>query len=256
MILHSPHLHAKPLRIISLVPSQTELLYYLGLDVEIIAITKFCIHPDHWFQNKIRIGGTKAIDMEKIIALQPDLMIANKEENVKEQVEALASHFPVWLTDVNNFNDAIQMIQDLGELTCTSGKATTLINLIHNAFKDQDITDRTAVAYLIWKDPYMTVGGDTYIHDMMEKAGLINVFGSKRRYPEITIAQLKHSGCKMILLSSEPYPFSTRHLEELKEQLPGIKIVLADGEMFSWYGSRLLAAAHYFKRFSAEQLTT
>jgi len=253
MILSSPHQPSPPVRIISLVPSQTELLHYFGLDEETIAITKFCIHPAPWFQNKTRIGGTKAIDIEKIISLQPDLIIANKEENVKEQVESLAAHFPVWLTDVNNLEDAYQMIKDIGQLTFTSDRAKVLIDNIQNEFRElQTLPDPIPVAYLIWKDPYMTVGGDTFIHDMIEKAGMKNVFGSKKRYPEITISQIKASGCKMLLLSSEPYPFAAKHIAELSLQLPGIKIKLVDGEMFSWYGSRLLKAANYFRSFKSE----
>lgn len=249
MILSSPHLASRPVRIISLVPSQTELLHYLGLEEETIAITKFCIHPKDWFQNKTRIGGTKAIDIEKIVSLQPDLIIANKEENVKEQVEALATH-PVWVTNVNNLPDAYQMIRDIGQLTVTSATGSALIAAVQNEFSELHAgSDPIPVAYLVWKDPYMTIGGDTFIHDMLEKAGMKNVFEAKRRYPEITIPQLRASGCKMLLLSSEPYPFAQKHIAELSHQLPGIKIKLVDGEMFSWYGSRLLEAARYFKTF-------
>lgn len=255
MILSSPHLSLKPKRIVSLVPSQTELLHYLGLEEETIAITKFCVHPDHWFRNKIRVGGTKAIDIEKIISLQPDLIIANKEENVKEQIEALSAQ-AVWVTDVNDLSDALKMIRDIGVLTSTSPAAEKLIKAIQNGFIDlQNDAEPIPVAYLIWKDPYMTIGGDTFIHDMLEKAGMKNVFGSKKRYPEITIPQLRASGCKLLLLSSEPYPFAEKHIEELSHQLPEVKIRLADGEMFSWYGNRLIEAAAYFKTFTSEPVT-
>ncbi len=251
MILASPHqLSYKPSRIISLVPSQTELLHYLGLETETIAITKFCIHPDDWFRHKTRIGGTKALDIEKIISLDPDLIIANKEENVKEQVEMLAENFPVWVTDVNDLTDAYKMIHDIGILTNKKKEASGLVDSIKIKFDTLSQTfstnNRIPVAYLIWKDPYMTIGGDTFISNMLEAAGMVNVFNNQTRYPEITLPQLKTMDFKLVLLSSEPYPFQQKHIEELQKELPGKKIILVDGEMFSWYGSRLLQASDYF----------
>ena len=251
MILTSQdQLSSKPSRIISLVPSQTELLHYLGLENETIAITKFCVHPEAWFRNKTRIGGTKAIDIEKIKALQPDLIIANKEENVKEQVEMLAEHFPIWVTDVNNLTDAYRMINDIGLLTGMENAASELVNAIEikfdSVFQTLSINKGIPTVYLIWKDPYMTIGGDTFISNMLETAGLMNVFSNQTRYPEITVSQLRTTNCELILLSSEPYPFEQKHIDELQRELPGIKIILVDGEMFSWYGSRLLLAPDYF----------
>lgn len=250
MILASPNdLQHSPSRIVSLVPSQTELLHWLGLNDETIAITKFCLHPDEWFRTKTRIGGTKALDIEKIIALEPGLIIANKEENVKDQVEALAKNFPVWVTDVNNLADAYQMIEDIGQITQKHDQAKKLVDLIRSGFSsiNQPQAKLIPTAYLIWKDPYMTVGGDTFINSMIEAAGLQNVFANQQRYPEVTIQELKASGCELLLLSSEPYPFSQKHMDELQQQLPGKKIMLVDGEIFSWYGSRLLKAPQYFR---------
>ena len=251
MILTSPdQLAYKPSRIISLVPSQTELLHYLGLESETIAITKFCVHPEAWFRNKSRIGGTKTIDIEKIRSLQPDLIIANKEENIKEQVEMLAEDFPVWVSDVNDLAAAYGMINDIGILTTKEKAATSLNTAIKNKFdtiiQALPINKRIPVVYLIWKDPYMTIGGDTFISNMLQMAGFINTFRDQGRYPEITISRIKDIDCKLILLSSEPYPFKQKHINELQKELPGIKIVIVDGEMFSWYGSRLLYAADYF----------
>ncbi len=255
MYLDKPFLSSLPLRIVSVVPSQTELLHYLELENETIAITKFCIHPDEWFRNKKRIGGTKNLQVDEIIKLKPDLIIANKEENVKEQIDTLAEHFPVWLTDVNNYDDAIKMIADIGSLTFRENKAGSLIQKIESEFVDVYVR-KIKTAYLIWKDPYMTIGGDTFIHDMMEKAGFENVYRHKKRYPQITIDDLKKSDCELILLSSEPYPFKQKHAEELQIQLPSVKIVTADGEMFSWYGSRMLYAPSYFKELQMKHNTT
>ncbi len=240
-----------PRRIVSLVPSQTELLHWLGLEAETIAITKFCIHPESWFKSKQRIGGTKTINLEKIRALQPDLIMANKEENVKAQVEMLAEAFPVWVTDVNNLTQAYAMINDIGRLTGKEIQAAGLVSGITTKFNilAQQINAKNSLsaAYLIWREPYMTVGGDTFISAMMETAGFKNLFATDQRYPEITLAQLSSMNCRLLLLSSEPYPFKQKHIDEIQQELPGTKILLADGEMFSWYGSRLLTAADYFK---------
>jgi len=251
MILkNSTDLTKKPTRIISLVPSQTELLHFLELELETIGITKFCVHPASWHREKTKIGGTKNIDVAKIISLEPDLIIANKEENIKEQVEKLAMDFNVWVTDVNNLNDAIQMINDIGILTKKEIKANALTRLIKNVFTEDNVENNVLknVTYLIWKDPYMTIGGDTFINDMLLQSGFKNIFDDKLRYPEVTIELLQSLKPEYIFLSSEPYPFSNKHLEELKSVLPDSKIILVNGEMFSWYGPRLLQAANYFKQ--------
>jgi ABC-type Fe3+-hydroxamate transport system substrate-binding protein len=253
MFLNKPQLSYRPARIISLVPSLTELLYTLGLEDETIAITKFCVHPKEWYKSKIKIGGTKSVNVKKILSLQPDLIIANKEENVKDQVETLAIHFPVWMTDVNDLNDALQMITDVSQLTGSIKKGKNLIKEIKNVFESLHAHAIAApAAYLIWKDPLMAAGGNTFINDMMKQAGIINVFSHKSRYPVITIDELRSSGCKQLILSSEPYPFSEKHIPLLQKELPGVEVRLADGEMFSWYGSRLLLSANYFKQFNSK----
>jgi ABC-type Fe3+-hydroxamate transport system substrate-binding protein len=243
-----------PQRIISLVPSQTELLYDLGLDDRVIGITKFCVHPPVWFKTKKKVGGTKQVNIDTIRQLQPDLIIANKEENVKEQIEELEKYFPVWVSDVNNLSDAYSMIRQIGEITGTQTLSGKIITTIQHEFTKlkQDmqspvkIKDKPATAYLIWRKPYMTAGGDTFINAMMEAAGLENVFKTKTRYPETSLEELKNKNIQLLLLSSEPYPFKQKHIDELRNELPGTKILLADGEMFSWYGSRLQYAPGYF----------
>jgi len=239
-----------PQRIVSVVPSQTELLFSLGLEKETRGITKFCVHPQEWFNSKIRVGGTKALNLEKIREIAPDLILANYEENVKEQIEALAEDFPVWVTDVRTTEDALQMIRDTGFITGRGPQAESLITDIENAFSRWKADPRSdkglKVAYLIWKDPFMTVGGDTFINSMLEMAGFRNVFAWRDRYPEVGISELKSAGCDLILLSSEPYPFSQKHAEQLSIELPGSRVILTDGEIFSWYGSRMLKAPAYF----------
>ncbi len=241
-----------PKRIISVVPSQTELLHYLGLEAETIGITKFCVRPTEWFRKKHRIGGTKTIDVNRIRELQPDLIIANKEENVQEQVLLLARDFNVWVTDVKDLESALGMISDIGKLTNKGNAAQRLLKEIEERFLSiGNLANRNRklrTAYLIWRTPYMVAGVDTYISNMLQFAGLTNAFSNKTRYPEITIADLKNEQCELILLSSEPYPFKQNHISELQERLPGTKIMLVDGEMFSWYGSRLLEVPGYLKR--------
>jgi ABC-type Fe3+-hydroxamate transport system substrate-binding protein len=242
-----------PKKIISLVPSITELLHYLKLEEETIAITKFCVHPEAWHKTKTRIGGTKNINVEKIIALAPDLILCNKEENVQAQIEPLAALLPVYMCDVKNYDEAMQMIKDIGILTGKEIVSKKLVEKINGAFEENKLlsSKKIKAAYLIWNEPYMTIGGDTFISDMMHKAGLENIYKKETRYPTITIKQLQDDNPELILLSSEPYPFKEKHIEELKVYFPHTKILMADGEMFSWYGSRMTFAAPYFKKLLA-----
>lgn len=240
----------KPSSIISLVPSQTELLYHLGLEAETIGITKFCIHPNHWFTSKQRIGGTKKIQLEKIHTLQPDLIIANKEENEKAQIEELSRHYPVWISDISNLSQALDMIRSIANITGRTSNASTIIEKIESGFAGLPqipAADRPTCAYLIWKNPWMTIGADCFIHDMLERCGLKNVFADSSRYPKITIEDLKASAPDLVWLSSEPYPFKEKDLLELQSALPKSTIQLVDGELFSWYGSRLIQSPPYFQ---------
>ncbi len=233
-------------RIISLVPSITELLHYLNLNEEVAGITRFCIHPAEWFRNKTKIGGTKNINIKRIQELQPDLIIANKEENEKEQVEELAKDFNVLLTDVKTVDDAYAMIKDIGIMTCRTSEAKKLILDIKKEFtRLQEKSSGRKTAYLIWRNPYMTIGGDTFINDMLQRGGLQNIFAQLLRYPKITADDIMAAGCNLVMLSSEPYPFKEKHITELQQYLPGVPIILVDGEMFSWYGSRMLQMPQY-----------
>jgi ABC-type Fe3+-hydroxamate transport system substrate-binding protein len=255
MILSKDDINAnkKYSRIISLVPSQTELLFDLGLNEEVIGLTKFCIHPEEWFRNKTRVGGTKNINLKVIDQLSPDLIIANKEENVKEQIEELAQKYDVWITDVNDLNEAVHMIQDIGKLTNRVEASSTLALKIKEEFeklKSNSFEKRKIpAAYFIWKDPYMVAAAETFINDMMKYCGLQNSFSDQKRYPQISLEEIKKKKCELILLSSEPYPFKQKQKEEIQTHLPKIKIELVDGEMFSWYGSRLLKSINYFQSF-------
>lgn len=238
-----------PARIVSLVPSQTELLYFLGLEAEVVGITKFCVHPDAWFRNKTRVGGTKTVKADVVKALRPDLIIANKEENVAAQVEALEAIAPVWVSDIATIEDALAMIAGIGAITGKTKSADALVTQLRTDIETLQQWSanrpRPRTAYLIWKDPYMAAGGDTFISDVMRLAGMENVLSHKPRYPSVTVAQLASLGTELLLLSSEPYPFDERHAAELARQLPGVKVITVDGEMFSWYGSRMTHLKDY-----------
>lgn len=233
-----------PQRIVSLVPSQTELLFDLGLAERIVGITKFCAHPEEWFRTKSRVGGTKQLDFDAISALNPDLIIANKEENNKEDIEQLARHFPVWVSDVNDLDSALEMIRLVAELTRTD--SSKLTQEIQSGFSQvKPIQPQKKVLYLIWKNPYMAAGSYTFIHDMILRCGFENMVTDKR-YPELGEAEFVQLNPELILLSSEPFPFKEKHIQELQNLLPDATIKLVDGEMFSWYGSRLKLAPSYF----------
>ncbi|MEO6220662.1 MAG: helical backbone metal receptor [Ginsengibacter sp.] len=259
MIISGQHISASShnfKRIISLVPSITELLSDLNLDEKVIGITKFCVHPADWFKNKPRVGGTKNVNIKMIHALAPDLIIANKEENVKEQVEELSNNYNVFVTDVKDIKDAFSMIASIGKLTNRKAMSSTIIEDIKARFQilknNCKPKRKLKSAYFIWRNPYMVAGGNTFINDMMQYCGLQNIFSSIYRYPEITLNDIRLLECEIVLLSSEPYPFKEKHSQEIKSELPGVKIVLTDGEMFSWYGSRLLKAADYFEFFNSK----
>lgn len=242
----------QPKRIISLVPSQTELLSDLRLDKFVVGITKFCIHPESWFRNKTRVGGTKQINLDVIDRLNPDLIIGNKEENERSQIEELSQRYPVWMSDITTLSDALNMIKAVGEITNASERVDELTQSIQTKFKQIQRSPSTkSVLYLIWNNPYMATGRDTFVDNMLSICGLKNYI-NESRYPELSIEELIELNPDLVLLSSEPYPFKEKHIEQLRQILPDAQIKLVNGEMFSWYGSRLLKAPDYFQEVIAE----
>lgn len=246
----TPESGKMPSRIISLVPSQTELLYDLGAGEKVVGITKFCVHPDEWFRNKTHIGGTKQLDFNKIKALQPDLIIGNKEENDQAQIEELMQYYPVWMSDIKNLDDALNMITSIGEIIDKKENTKKLVVKIKNEFQklnDHPKPSGISTAYIIWNKPIMSAGQNTFINEMLNLCGLKNIFKSANsRYPETNLAELKHLDPKLILLSSEPFPFKEKHVKAFQEACPKAIVKLVDGELFSWYGSRLQNAPSYF----------
>lgn len=237
-------------RIVSLVPSQTELLLDLG--VTVVGRTRFCIYPEAQIEAIPVMGGTKDFKPEKIRALNPDLILANLEENVAEPLLALREEIPVWTTQVRNLPEALAMIQDIGWLTGASPAAEALAEQIRAGFAQLASPKRRRRAlYLIWREPWMAVGGDTFIHDLLERCGFENATGSQMRYPSLSDEALTLLDPELILLSSEPYPFKQKHLPELQALCPQARIMLVDGALFSWYGSRLAQAVDYFRQLTA-----
>ena len=236
-----------PRRIVSLVPSQTELLFDLGLGAKVVGVTKFCIHPAEARTKATVIGGTKNFDFDKIAALKPDLIIGNKEENYQHGIEQLAADYPVWLSDISNLPEALDMIRRVGFVAGAKDKAAALGAEIEASFAPlATAAPPVSVAYFIWRKPYMVAATGTFIDDMLRRAGFVNSFANLSRYPEISAEQLAAAAPQRILLSSEPYPFGAKHLAEFQSICPAAKIDIVDGELFSWYGSRLRYSAAYF----------
>jgi ABC-type Fe3+-hydroxamate transport system substrate-binding protein len=239
-----------PKRIISLVPSQTELLADLGLEQQVVGITRFCVHPSGWRKTKTIIGGTKNFQFDTIDALQPDLIIGNKEENYFDGIMRLKQTYPVWLSNIVTLPDAYSMIKSLGAMTGAESKAIQITEEIASRLSVVKRNSAQSVLYLIWREPWMAAGSETFIDSMLTILNLKNILADFSRYPELSSEQIAALKPQFIFLSSEPYPFREKHLKELKFISPSSQIHLIDGEMFSWYGSRLLKAVEYFNRLN------
>ncbi len=241
-------LKPKP-RIVSLVPSHTETLLDLG--AEVVGRTKFCVHPASQLSQIPKIGGTKNPNLDAIKALKPDLIITNKEENREEDVKMLRSGTQVYTSIVQNLEDSLTFIHKMGELLNCMDRSKKMQEELLEIVPNTIPADGAETLYLIWKDPWMSVGRDTYIHDMMRRLGLYNVCQDATRYPSLSSKDLQNRAPKKVLLSSEPYPFMEHHKAEIKKLLPDAAVHLVDGEIMSWYGSRLI-----HKRTEYEQLRT
>lgn len=246
----SIELTSTPKRIISLVPSQTELLVDLGLQSSIVGITHFCVHPKGLKEEKTSLGGTKKVNLRKVRDLKPDIILCNKEENTREMVEDLIKIAPVHCSDVASLQDNAELIQMYGALFDKSEEAENLLQKIENALLQLEQmvlnSQPKRVAYFIWNEPMMVAGQGTFINEMLKLNRMINVF-EQDRYPETDIKALKEMEIDEILLSSEPFPFQEKHKKTFSEISE--KVLLVDGEYFSWYGSRVLKAIQYFRQF-------
>ncbi len=239
-------------RIVSLVPSQSELLIHLGLEEQVVGVTKFCIHPAGMKERVRQIGGTKTVKIEEVLALKPDIVIGNKEENLQSDIEALEHHVPVWMSDIHDLESALEMVQQIGLLTEKVQVTLPMIQTIRQEFNElkqfTSSNNLLKTLYLIWRKPFMAAGKGTFIDDCLQHCGLVNCI-EETRYPAINLEDLNP---ELILLSSEPYPFQEKHIVEIQQRFPLAKIRLVDGEYFSWYGSRMLDAPKYFRSLFEE----
>jgi len=235
-------------KVVSLVPSVTETLIFLGLKEQMAGRTKFCLHPQVHVEHIPVVGGTKSIDIEKVIYLNPDLIIGSKEENEKEQIITLAEQFPVYVNDVIDLPSCYNFIEAMGNIFSLENAAQDLIFSIRNSFENKMFFFNPRIIYLIWHKPFMTIGKNTFIDSILKQSGLYNIFGHLERYPQITEQQIQEAEADYILLSTEPYPFNENHCREFEKIFKGSKVMLVDGEMFAWYGSHLLKSASYFQQ--------
>jgi ABC-type Fe3+-hydroxamate transport system substrate-binding protein len=233
-------LNFPPKRIISLVPSITE--YLIDIGAPVIGRTKFCVHPAEEVKEIQVIGGTKNFRLEAIDHLQPDLIIGNKEENYQEGIQALKSKYPVWMSDIYTIHDALVMMKELALIVDKEANAKSIIQTVENRWQLIHASQTSKrVLYLIWRDPWMVAGKQTYIDSMLNHVGYTNAC-VQERYPAMEDLDISNSDVDVIMLSSEPYPFRQKHIQELKELCPYASIQLANGEFYSWYGTRVLKA--------------
>jgi len=241
-----------PQRIISLVPSQTELICDLGCHDQLVGVTKFCVWPKSIRETATVVGGTKQVHADRIAALQPDLIIGNKEENTKEMIEGLREQYPVWLSDVRDLPTALRMIEQIGQLLGKHSEGQQLSQSIQKGFgalTQKEKQTQRSVLYVIWHKPLMAAGKDTFIDAMLQAGGFTNVI-RQPRYPKVQPEEALALSPDYVFLSSEPFPFKEKHLQDYREKFPNAAVRLVNGELFSWYGSRLRKTAGYLAEIS------
>ena len=246
----------------SLVPSLTETLFALGAGGSVAGVTDFCVHPADAVASRPRVGGTKNPDVRAIRALEPDLVLANKEENRRRDVEALeAAGVPVFVTYARGVREAIEEIRALGRICAREAPAEALATEVERALgaaASRASGRTTSTVALIWRDPFMAVGGDTFAHDLLVCCGARNPFaspsadGATRRYPRIDLRELEAAAPEVILLPTEPYAFGERDRAELLAlDCPAARdgrVHVVEGELLSWYGPRMPRALETFSR--------
>lgn len=218
------------------------MLFDFELQDQIVGRTRFCERPAHKVKDIKVIGGTKNPKIDKIKQLKPDFVIASKEENRKRDVEELRGFTHVHVTDVKTVKDAMASIHELGRLLGREKQASKILSAVKREMGRIPLIKPATAAYFIWRKPWMSVGGDTYINDVMQQWGLENIYAEEKRYPEIILEKLADAQPEFILLSSEPFPFKEKHVQEVVQCCPNSSVVLIDGQWFSWYGSRMVEA--------------
>lgn len=239
-------------RLVSLIPSITETLFLLGAGDRVVGVTKWCEEPREGVATKVKVGGEKDPDLQKILGLGPDLVIANIEENLKRDVAALrAAGVPVYVCYPRTVKEGIDLVRTLGALTETGATADGIAAELDAALEGTlaATAGKAAVRVFcpIWRRPYMTINADTYIHDMLRVSGGANVFADRpERYPTISLDDVAAARPEVILLPDEPYRFLPRHVPELEAlDIPAARtgrIHLVDGKVMCWYGPRIAAS--------------
>lgn len=247
-----------PLRIASLVPSITELLFALNLGEHLIARTTFCIHPRAQIDSVVRVGGTKTVRLERLRALEPTHVIVNIDENTRETAEAIQCFAPhLIVTHPLGPEDNLSLYRLLGGVFARQAEAESLCRRFERAYQRTSDASRAwpsrRVLYLIWRDPWMTVSADTYIARTLAVVNWqIVETGSGERYPQLDLTRDALRGVDTVLLSSEPFPFKEKHIREIKALCePGTEVQLIDGEMTSWYGNRAIRGLDYLHSLAA-----
>ena len=232
------------MRIVSLVPSWTEYVVDLGCAGQLVGRTKFCVRAGEEAERIPVIGGTKRIHLDRIEKLKPDLVIASKEENTREEVEACRAFSDVLVTDVRTISDAFEALETIGEAVEQAAVGASWRSNIEKAWGEPRAEHAQAL-YAIWQNPLMVAGHDTYIHAAMNWWGIGNAAPAtaEGRYPELHAEHLDTLAGTPFLLASEPYPFASKHCAQFASA--GLRPMLVDGEAFSWCGSRMLHTVHY-----------
>jgi ABC-type hemin transport system substrate-binding protein len=229
-----------PQRIVSLVPSLTELVFFLGRGESLVGRTKFCTEPAGLVGAIPAFGGTKNPALDRIIAARPDLVIANKEENRREDIESLhKAGREVLLTDPNTVAEAVTMIRELGRVLDARKPAEALAGEVESALATIPRGAPVAAYCAVWHNPMMGLGAATYGNSLLEACGARNVLAERERYPEVTLDELRALSPNLILLPDEPFPFDAGHAA-LYSQIAPARLV--DGKLVWWYGPRMPAA--------------
>ena len=247
------------MRIVSLCPSLTELVFDLGKGDDIVGRTKFCVHPAERVTAVESVGGTKNPKVDRILALKPDLVLMNEEENRVEDARALeAGGLAVHVSMPRTARETAEMVRSIASAVQAAARGESIARDIEAraARVREGAVGRRPLryAYLIWREPWMTVSDDTFIAELLGMAGGENVFGEATdRYPTVTLDDLAREAPRVVLLPNEPFPFQTRHVVELTAALgwDESRFQLVDGELLSWHGSRTPRGIDY-----AEQVIT
>lgn len=234
-------LPAPPRRIVSLVPSTTETLFELGVGDRVVGVTRFCVHPRDALAGRVRVGGTKDLELDRLAALDPDLIVANAEENSREMFAAIEGRWPLWVAFPRSVDEAVADLCTLGALVGEPARGAALAGAVTAARHALPKAARWTYVYLIWRKPWFVASADTFITAMLAEVGGHNLISAESgRYPELTLDALRALDADRVLLSSEPFPFAERHVEELVEAgFSREKLRLVDGEACSWHGARM-----------------